>query len=94
MLLEQDEKTHWVWVKSFSKLCADLTKRAHHQFHCMRCLTPHNTQENLEKHLTYCNDHEAARAVLPEPGSKLKFTNIHKRMKVPYISVEQIKECL
>ena len=51
----------------------------------MRCLSGHNSEANLERHLLYCNDHDVAKVVMPKPGSMLRFINFQKKMKCPYI---------
>ena len=87
MLLNDGQNTHWVWIKNFSRLCSDKTKRTKHaRYFCMRCLSGHITQENLDKHLLFCQDHDICRADLPKPGTQLKFKNFHKQLKCPYVS--------
>ena len=87
MLLYDAERdtSHWVWIKHFSRLCANLTKHNGRQHYCFRCLSGHNTLAQLNKHLTYCNDHEAATAILPNEGTILTFNNHHNLLKAPYI---------
>ena len=85
MFLEEQGQQHWVWIKNFSRLCSDQTKNRHHRYFCMRCLSGHNSEANLERHLLYCNDHDVAKIVMPTPGSTLRFINFQKKMKCPYI---------
>ena len=67
MLLYDAERdtSHWVWIKNFSRLCAYLTKHNGRQHYCFRCVSGHHTLAQLNKHLTYCNDHKATTAILP-----------------------------
>ena len=89
MLLHDDETatSHWVWVRDFGRLCADRTKHRGHLHYCMRCLSSHNTPATLQKHLTYCNDHDAVATIMPKEGEHLEFTNYHKKLKCPYVSI-------
>ena len=51
-----------------------------------RCLSGHASQENLDKHLEYCQAAPAARVVMPEGEDvQLKFTNTKKMLKAPYV---------
>ena len=72
---EEEATSHWVWVKDFGRLCSDRTKHNGHMHYCLRCLTGHNTSTALQKHMLYCNDHDAAAAVMPKAGEHVMFTN-------------------
>ena len=90
MLLQDGQKTHWVWVKNFSRLCADKTKHKATSHFCMRCLSGHNTEDNLQNHLRYCQEHPTCTVHMPKPGTKLKFKNHHKQLKSPYVSKNMV----
>ena len=89
MFLEEQGQQHWVRVKDFSRLCADQTKHRCQRYFCMRCLSGHNSEANLERHLLYCNDHDVAKIVMPKPGSTLRFINFQKKMKCPSIPIKE-----
>lgn len=79
----------WVWVKDFGifeRLCANKTKHKARDFYCMRCLSAHNTQDSLDKHLVDCHQFEACGADKLKPGEKLRFENHHNQLKCPYVS--------
>ena len=86
LLLEEDRKTHWMWIKDFNRLCHDKTNRRCRDFYCMRCLSRHHSQENLEKHLVDCGEFHYCRTNMLKPGSTVKFINHHKQLKAPYVS--------
>ena len=87
LLLYDNERdtSHWMWIKNFSRLCSDLTRHNGAQHWCFQCLTGHHTLEQLNNHLIYCNDHDAAAAVMPKAGDTVTFTNHQNLLKSPYI---------
>ena len=88
-------KSHYSWIKDFDRLCFDQTKYKGRKFFCLRCISPHWTQETLEKHLVYCKGVDAppCHAVFPEmnedgsPDSPptIKFKKTQHMMKAPYV---------
>jgi len=42
-------------------------------------------EDKLEHHQEYCNNHDAVRIVLPEPGTMLGFKNYNRSMSHPFI---------
>ena len=85
-------KSHYSWIKDFDRLCFDQTKHKERKFFCLRCISPHWTQQTLEKHLVYCKGVDAppCHAVFPEmkeDGSPptIKFEKTQHMMKAPYV---------
>ena len=90
----KDGKTnsHCTWIKNFNRLCSAENKHNGETFFCLRCISPHWTQETLEKHLVYCKGVDAppCHAVFPEmkeDGSPptIKFEKTQHMMKAPYV---------
>ena len=90
----KDGKTnsHYTWIKNFNRLCSAENKHNGETFFCLRCISPHWTQETLEKHLVYCKGVDAppCHAVFPEmkeDGSPptIKFEKTQHMMKAPYV---------
>ena len=52
---------------------------------CLRCLNDFPSKESLDKHIDYCNDHEAVKRQFPGAGSKLSYKNYYKSMRVPIV---------
>ena len=52
---------------------------------CRKCLNPFNTEVSLNNHKEYCSSNEAVKVVMPGEGSILKFENIFKQMRVPFV---------
>ena len=78
---------HYVWIKNMSRLLHDQNKHANRKHFCLRCLCSFNTEASLAKHTLDCKrvaDGEPARVTMPE-DPMLKFMNVSRRMKIPYI---------
>ncbi len=89
LLIEEEDKSHYVYIKSLPKLVRDqLTKHEHHDFICKRCFTHTSNREVFKRHQTLCDnyfDNEKAIPILPKVGDILKFKNIHKTERVPLV---------
>ena len=84
LIISDESKSHYCWIKNFNKLCAARTAKSTHSMHyCKRCLAGYREVESLNKHTEYCSLHDAQRVIVPEPGSTLKFKNYYKSMRVP-----------
>lgn len=85
LLFQEGENTHWVWIKDFNGLCHDLNRCRTRNHFCLRCLSPHRTAENLQKHMERCKDFQACAIEMPDPDKPLRFRNYRHRMKAPYV---------
>ena len=77
------EDQHWVFIKSMSRLIAN--KSCVPRKVCYRCLNALSSQAALENHQVFCKDHLVARAVMPQKGEKLRFTQYEKQLRTPYV---------
>ena len=87
LLIERDEKKHYVYIKDFNRLLYDQTKHKERKNFCITCLWGFSTKELLDRHRPDCRrlQQRAVAITMPEEGSKLEFINFHKQLKVPYI---------
>jgi len=86
LLISDGKNKHYCWIKNFNRLMSRQTEKSHNSMHyCRRCLNGFSTDNALNKHLEYCSQHDAQKIYLPEPGTKLKFTNYNRLMRVPFI---------
>ena len=77
MLIEKDCIKHYCLVKNKSRLLTSQLSKHHGEKHfCNRCLNSFGTQEVLDKHLEYCNKHEAVKIKMPDEGTMLKFKKL------------------
>ena len=77
LLISDDTKQHYCWIKDISKLLSLQTSRDGHVRHvCFRCLNTFNSEKSLASHHEYCKSHEAIKIELPKEGTKynLKIT--------------------
>ena len=75
LLISDDTKQHYCWIKDISKLLFLQTSKHGHVRHvCCRFLNTFNSEKSLASHHEYSISHEAIQIELPEEGSILKIT--------------------
>ena len=73
ILIEEDGVKHYCLVKSLSCLLSSQVSNHIEKHHfCRRCLNSFWTRKSLDKHLEYCNKHEAVKIQMPKEGTILK----------------------
>ena len=86
LLISDDAKQHYGWIKGISKLLSLQTSKHGHVRHvCFRCLNTFNFEKSLAYHHEYCKSHEAINIEHLENGSKISFKNHNRSMRVPFI---------
>lgn len=88
MLLTEGEKSHYCWIKNFSRLIYGKTKYEHKKFHCELCLPRFSSESVLKAHQEYCEgvNGRPTRIDMPESGKNtLKFENYQNQQKAPYV---------
>ena len=86
LLISDDTKQHYCWIKDISKLLSLQTSKHGHIRHvCFRCLNTFNSEKSLASHHDYCKSYEAIKIELPEEGSKISFKNHIRSMRVRFI---------
>lgn len=96
LVSDESENTHYCYISDLSRLISSqISKHNGKKFLCDGCLQYFKTEENLVKHNTF--DCDFVRINLPTenlktdkfgnnvPSNILKFENIHKQMKVPFV---------
>ena len=88
LLIENEEKSHYVLVKSLNAL---FTKDKCNNFICDKCLSRHSRLEALDNHIKInkCIEYNGV-AIQSLPSTKdnkhqVKFTNIKKQLRVPFV---------
>ena len=60
LLISDDTKQHYSWIKDISKLLSLQTSKHGHVRHvCFRCLNTLSSEKSLASHHEYCKSHEA-----------------------------------
>ena len=86
LLITKVEKQHYVLIKDFNKMMYNKTKHKERKHFCMFCLQCFSADKILEKHKSNCMVINGQQAIkMPEPGSKIEFTNHHKQMLAPFV---------
>lgn len=78
-------REHYVWIKNLSALLAGRTGNDHAVHVCRFCLHCFVRADLLETHLPYCMTFGEQRREMPKPNTTLKFKNVHKQQRVPFI---------
>ena len=77
LLISDDTKPHYCWIKDISKLISSQTSKNSHVRHvCFRCLNTFNTEKSLASHHEYCNHTKLYKLNFPKRERKylLKIT--------------------
>ena len=86
LLLEQDEKSHYVLIKNLSRLLNSTNDKQ--MFYCERCLIGFTRDDLLQSHLVECRgiNEQAVRIQMPTENNKsIKFVNHKKQLKAPWV---------
>ena len=77
LLISDDTKQHYCWIKHISKLLSLQTSKHGHVRHvCFRCLNTFNSEKSLASQHEYCKSYEAIKIEFPEKGSKISFRKV------------------
>jgi hypothetical protein len=69
LLLKADQKQHYVYISDFERLISNQLSKHHATTRiCKRCITVHQTLENLREHQRDCNKNPVAKVVMPQPN--------------------------
>ena len=81
LLISEEEKQHYVWIKDFNRFMFNQNKHQHRQHFCRYYLQCFTSEEILNKHTSNCilvNGEQAVR--MPKIGSSVQFKNFHKQL--------------
>lgn len=90
LLLKNDQRKpglkHYRLIKNMSRLLSSQTSghNGKKEF-CLRCLNHFSNNENLAKHLEYCESHETVKLKMPEKGSIVELKNFKHSMRAPIV---------
>ena len=92
LLISNEEKSHYVFIKDFNRLMYSKTKHKDRKHFCMACLQNFTTKEILNNHRETCLSINGTQAVIYETG-KIKFKNFDKQIPIPF-KIYADTECL
>lgn len=87
LLLISDEKTfHYCWIKNFYRLISSqVSKNEHKKFICKRCIIAFEFESALDNHKKWCTAKEMVATQMPKEGTKLRFKNKNRSMRVLFV---------
>ena len=86
LLITEETKTHYALIKDFNKFMYNQTKHKERKHFCMSCLQWFSSELVLSNHKESCILINCQQAIkMPHKGSKVKFTNFHKQLPVPFV---------
>ena len=92
LLISNEMTSHYCLIKDFSRLMTS-SKSNHHgkQYYFRNCLRGYISKKALSKHWPYCKEHKCVRVELPEEDIFMRFTNIERSMRVPFVGMPILK---
>ena len=86
LLLTEGDAKHYCLLKDFNKFMYNQTKHKRRKHFCMYCLQGFSSERVLNNHIVDCIKINGEQAIkMPEPGSKITFTNYRKQLPAPFV---------
>ena len=86
LLITEGEVGHYCLLKDFNKFMYNQTKHKGRKHFCMYCLQCFSSERVLNNHKVDCIEINGEQAIkMPEPGSKIAFTNYRKQLPAPFV---------
>ena len=85
MITDDDNRWHYLAVKSLSALLRGTTSNHHGDFYCLNCFHSHRAPNKLKKHERVCSNHDYYRIDMPKEHEKIKYLSAEKSLKAPFI---------
>ena len=94
MITDDDNRWHYLAVKSLPALFRGITSSNNGDFYCLNCFHSYRTLNKLKKHERVCNNHDYCHIDMLEEGENiLKYSPGDKSLKAPFIIYADL-ECL
>ena len=93
MITDENNRWHYLAVKSLSALFRGITSSNNGDFYCLNCFHSYRTLNKLKKHERVCNNHDYCRIDMPKENEKIKYLPGEKSLKAPFIVYADL-ECL
>ena len=93
MITDDDNRWHYLAVKSLPALFRGITSSNNGDFYCLNCFHSYRTLNKLKKHERVCNNHDYCRIDMPKENEKIKYLPGEKSLKAPFIVYADL-ECL
>ena len=73
MITDDDNRWHYVAVKSLPALLSGKESNHHCDFYCLNCFCSYTAHNKLKKHERVCNNHHYCRVDMPKKHEKIKY---------------------
>ena len=93
MITDDNNRWHYLAVKSLPALLRGITSNHHENLYCLNCFHSYTTCNKLEKYERVCNNHDYFRVDMPKEHEKGKYLPGEKSLKAPFIIYADL-ECL
>ena len=85
MITDDNNRWHYLAVKSLPTLLRGIESNHHRDFYCLNCFPSYTTHNKLKKHERVCNNHDYCRVDMPREHEKIKYLPGEKSLKAPFI---------
>ena len=88
-----NNRWHYLAVKSLPALFRWTTSNHHGNFYCLNCFHSCTTRNKLKKHERVFNNHDYCHIDMPKENEKIKYLPGEKSLKAPFMICADL-ECL
>ena len=86
MITDDDERWHYLVVRSFSALLRGISSSNNGDFHCLNRFHSYRKLKQLKRYERVCNNYDYCHVDMPEEGKNvLKYRHGYKSVRVPFI---------
>jgi len=95
LLLQEGEKSHYVWIKKMSRLIAFRTQHKGEAFVCPHCVHPFTSRTAFRRHFPDCSKHERQHLEFPEEKHEKLFWKARAKTQMyPFVIYADFESCL
>ena len=95
MIIEDDDKKHYVAIKSLRRLLSKMnSKHKEMQHSCSNCLQGFSDERSRDEHYEYCRSNESVRIEMPTRNPMVEYSKGQHQFKVPFIMYADFESIL
>ena len=95
MLITDDDKKHYIAIKSLSRLLhSSNTKKEKAQYFCINCLQGFSEKKSRDEHYVYCRSNEAVKIEMPNGKPIVEYSDGRYQFKVPFMMYADFESIL
>ena len=93
MITDENNRWHYLTVKSLLKLFRVITSSHNGDFYCLNCFHSYRTLNRLKRHERVCNNHDYCCINMPKEHEKIEYLPGEKSLKASFLVYIDL-ECL